>query len=222
MLAAAPAAAHDGDMRKLLTPLVAGVSGIVVSLAVCAASAPVEEAPPAVVTTPVYAGDKLVYPADYRQWIYLTTGFDMSYTFSLAKMGHHMMDNVFVNPQAWAAFQKTGTWPDKTIIVIEPRGVMDKGSINKEGHYQSQDVMGLEVHVKDEARFPGGKWAFFTFDDPARPSTMIPTDTDCYTCHAKHGAVDNTFVQFYPTLMPIASAKGTLSQAYVDEEKAKK
>jgi hypothetical protein len=26
--------------------------------------------------------------------------------------------------------------------------------------------------------------------------------------------VDTTFVQFYPTLMPIAEAKGTLSEAY--------
>jgi hypothetical protein len=29
--------------------------------------------------------------------------------------------------------------------------------------------------------------------------------------------VDNTFVQFYPTLLPIATAKGTLSAAYKAE-----
>jgi len=27
--------------------------------------------------------------------------------------------------------------------------------------------------------------------------------------HAKNGAVDETFVQFYPTLIPVAKAKGT-------------
>ena len=31
----------------------------------------------------------------------------------------------------------------------------------------------------------------------------------------KHGAVDTTFVQFYPTLMPIAEQKKTLSAAYL-------
>jgi hypothetical protein len=29
--------------------------------------------------------------------------------------------------------------------------------------------------------------------------------------------VDTTFVQFYPTLLPIAQKKGTLSDAYVKE-----
>jgi hypothetical protein len=32
--------------------------------------------------------------------------------------------------------------------------------------------------------------------------------------------VDTTFVQFYPTLLPIAKAKATLSAAYVKESAA--
>jgi len=32
----------------------------------------------------------------------------------------------------------------------------------------------------------------------------------CRTCHAKDGAVDTTFVQFYPTLAEVARRKGTL------------
>ena len=66
--------------------------------------------------------------------------------------------------------------------------------------------MGIEVHVKDEAHFPG-KWAFFGFDG-AKTTKMIPTSADFYSCHAAHAAVDTTFVQFYPTLLPIAKAKG--------------
>ena len=75
--------------------------------------------------------------------------------------------------------------------------------------------MGLEVHVKDEARFPG-KWAFFGFDD-VKTAKMTPTGAACYTCHQDHGAVDTTFVQFYPTLLPIAKGKGTLSAGYVKD-----
>jgi hypothetical protein len=41
---------------------------------------------------------------------------------------------------------------------------------------------------------------------------------DCYSCHEQHGAVDTTFVQFYPTLLPIATQKGTLSAAYKKDE----
>ena len=46
---------------------------------------------------------------------------------------------------------------------------------------------------------------------------MTPTSANCYSCHADHGAVDTTFVQFYPTLLPIAKSKDTLSAAYLKE-----
>ena len=29
----------------------------------------------------------------------------------------------------------------------------------------------------------------------------------CYSCHEQHGAVDTTFVQFYPTLIDAAKQK---------------
>jgi len=167
------------------------------------------------VNTPQYTADgQLKLPENYREWVYLSTGFDMSYSPAMS-MDHHMFDNVFVNPESYKAFQETGTWPDKTMLVLEVRGAEAKGSINQRGNYQSVGVMGAEVHVKDEARFPG-KWAFFGFDD-AKTSKMVPTEAACYSCHSQHAAVDTTFVQFYPTLLPIAKAKGTLSAGYVKE-----
>jgi len=169
---------------------------------------------------PEYSSDaRLKLPEQYRDWVYLSTGFDMSYNPAM-QMDHHMFDNVFVNPEAYKAFLQTGTWPDKTMLVLEARGARNKGSINQKGNYQSTDLMGIEVHVKDEARFPG-KWAFFGFDD-GKTAKMIPLAADCYSCHAAHAAVDTTFVQFYPTLLPIATSKGTLSTAYrkdVEERK---
>ncbi len=165
---------------------------------------------------PEYTSDaQLRLPEHYRGWIYLTTGFDMSYNPSMQMGGHHMFDNVFVNPGAYQAFLKTGTWPDKTMLVLEVRGAQGKGSINQQGNYQDGDVMGVEVHVKDEARFPG-KWAFFGFAQ-GKTAKMVPVSADCYSCHADHAAVDTTFVQFYPTLLPIATSKGTLSAAYLKE-----
>jgi hypothetical protein len=164
---------------------------------------------------PEYTGEgQLKLPEHYREWVYLTSGFDMSYAPAM-RMGHHMFDNVFVNPEAYKAFLETGTWPDRTMMVLEARGAQDKGSINKSGNYQSTQIMGLEVHVKDETRF-SGKWAFFGFDGQ-RPAKMIPTSAECYSCHAAHAAVDTTFVQFYPTLLPIAQSKGTLSSSYQKE-----
>jgi hypothetical protein len=158
---------------------------------------------------------QLNFPEHYREWVYLTSGFDMSYSAGDGMAGHHMFDNVFVNPEAYKAFLATGTWPDKTELVLEMRGAQGKGSINQKGNFQT-DVMGVEVHMKDGASFPG-KWAFFAFGDSDKTSTMIPTKADCYSCHAAHAAVDTTFTQFYPTLLPIAKSKGTLSAAYLRE-----
>ena len=164
---------------------------------------------------PEYTSDaQLKLPEHYREWVYLTSGFDMSYNPAMQMGDHHMFDNVFVNPEAYKAFLDTGTWPDKTMLVLEVRGAAGKGSINQKGNYQ-ESVMGLEVHVKDEARFPG-KWAFFGFDNE-KTAKMIPASADCYSCHAAHAAVDTTFVQFYPTLLPIAKSKGTFTAAYEKE-----
>jgi hypothetical protein len=169
-------------------------------------------------TAPVYTADgRLVFPANYREWIYLTTGMDMDYNPDPAMASHSMFDNVFVNPEAYKAFVATGTWPDKTMLVLEGRMAASKGSINKAGHFQTNDVIIRSVHLKD-ARFPGG-WAFFPLDE-GQPNKQIPKDAVCYSCHQQHAAVDTTFVQFYPTLLEIAKQKGTLSPTYVKEEAA--
>jgi len=179
---------------------------------------PVNQANPASANMPEYTADgQLKFPANYREWVYLSSGIDMSYGPG-AGMDHSMFDNVFVNPEAYKYFVANGTWPDRTMLVLEVRGAESKSAINKAGHYQGTQVMGREVHVKDESRFPG-KWAFFGFDNTAT-AKMVPTDRDCYSCHAQHTAVDTTFVQFYPTLIEIAKKKGTLSAAYVKEEVA--
>jgi hypothetical protein len=69
--------------------------------------------------------------------------------------------------------------------------------------------------LKDESR---GGWAFYEFDENPQPAKMVPRTEGCYTCHQAHGAVDTTFVQFYPTLLPLAKQKGTLSAVYLKEE----
>ena len=157
---------------------------------------------------------QLNLPENYREWVYLSTGLDMSYTPG-ANPDHHMFDNVFVNPASYKKFQETGTWPDKTMLVLEVRGAESKGSINQRGNFQTGDVMGIEVHIKDEAKFPG-KWAFFSFDN-GKVGNLFPSGAACYTCHQSHGAVDTTFVQFYPTMLSVAKSKGTLSAAYLKD-----
>jgi hypothetical protein len=163
------------------------------------------------------ADGRMNFPEHYREWVYLTSGFDMSYNPTAQAASRHVFDNVFVNPAAYRSFLKTGTWPDKTVLVLEIRGAEGKGSINQSGNYQNEEAANLELHVKDAGRFPGG-WAFFGFGK-SKVGQLIPQSATCYACHADHAAVDTTFVQFYPTLLPIAKEKGSLSATYLKEAK---
>jgi Cytochrome P460 len=179
---------------------------IVLCLGVLGAAAPDESTS----DKPQFTADnQLRRPANYRQWIFLSAGLGMSYS---AQMGdHQMFTNVFVPQWAYAEFLKSGKWPDKTTFVVEERGSETKGSIVQGGHYQTQDLMGIGVEVKDEGRFPE-KWAYFNFDESGKSATANPKAA-CWQCHEDHAAVEHSFVQFYPTLKPVARKFGTYKEA---------
>jgi cytochrome P460 len=144
-------------------------------------------------------------PKDYRQWVFLSSGINMTYGPMAGDASNPRFENVFVNPAAYAGFLKTGTWPDKTAMILEIRGSVSKVSINKDGRVQT-GVVAVEAHVKDAAR---GGWAFYGFHDNTGRGTLFPKTADCYSCHEKNGAVDTTFVQFYPTLIDPAKQHNT-------------
>jgi hypothetical protein len=161
------------------------------------------------------AGDLVRPGADYREWIYLTTGLGMNYSADHASPSDDapIFDNVFVLPAAYRAFKATGRWPDHSIFVIEPRQSVNKGSINKGGRYQGARTAWFEAAVKDTRRFPDG-WGYFVFQKEAQTAKAMGPEGHCNECHGKNAAVENTFVQFYPTLIEIARQKGTFKETH--------
>jgi hypothetical protein len=195
--------------------LLVSITAVAVAVAMLAVASHTRiSSPPARPQSPVYTfTGKLEFPVNYRQWVYLGTGPDMSYNPKATASDAPVFDNVLVDPVAWQAFQVSGTWPEQTQMLLEERGSSGKGSINQHGRYENGQVLGREMHVKDSARFDGG-WGFFSVDSDAA-AAQIPTTAACYSCHRDHAAVDTTFVQFYPTLLPIAQQRHTLSAAYI-------
>ena len=186
-------------MRRLIPAFLLAVA--------MAATVLVAASPDSTPGRPQYTGNnQLLRPSDYREWIFVSSGLGMSYS---TQPGHEMFTNVFVPQWAYQEFLKSGKWPDKTVFVVEDRGSTSKGSINKAGHYQT-DSMGIGVEVKD-ARFPD-KWAYFNFDEDAKSASANPK-AGCWTCHEDHAAVEHSFVQFYPTLKPVAKKFGTYREA---------
>ena len=166
-----------------------------------------------------YAQDgQLKFPADYRQWVFLSSGVGMTYgpIGATGRMGPPMFDNVFVNPESYSAFLKTGHWPDKTMFILEVRTSESHASINKDGNFQT-DIMGIEAEVKDSSA-KTGEWTFYGFGNPknlaAAVAKPIARDASCYSCHGTNTAVENTFVQFYPVLYDVAKQKGTLNSKF--------
>jgi hypothetical protein len=155
------------------------------------------------------AKGNLLRPADYRDWEFLSAGFGMNY--NAAAGSHDMFTNVFVQKWAYEEFLGSGKWPQKTMFVIDERGADSKASINKHGHYQT-DLMGLAVEVKDSAHNPD-TWSYYGFEPDGKTAEAMPKGNPCYSCHEAHGAVEHTFVQFYPTLKPVAQKFGTYNEA---------
>ncbi len=166
---------------------------------------------------PAYSANReLIRPADYREWMYLTSGLGMTYGPAGANGAPARFDNVFVNRESYRSFLATGRWPEKTMFVLEIRQAQANVSINNGGQTQG-NIVAIESAVKDTERFPDTTWGYFSFDGPdglRDTAAPLPTTASCYTCHRNNTAVENTFVQFYPTLMDVARRMGTVKPSY--------
>ncbi len=157
-------------------------------------------------------GADLSFPADYRDWVFLSSGLGMTYGATPTSNPAPHFTNVFVDPPAWRAFKESGRWPDGATFILEIRDSASEGSINKGGHYQTA------ISVIEASRKLDGKWQYFDFGKPdfGKPAgstaavAPLPEDARCYACHRSNGAVEWTFVQFYPAALEIAKRKGTL------------
>ena len=63
-------------------------------------------------------GDRLLRPADYREWPFLGAGLGLTYDAEPGPGAQGMrpqnFSNVFVNPSSYRHFMQTGTWKDGT------------------------------------------------------------------------------------------------------------
>ena len=165
-------------------------------------------------------GTDLKLPMDYRSWPFIGAGLGMTYDGERGTQAggaeNPRFTHAFVNPSAYAHFMQTGTWPDGTVFMLEFRASQSEGSINRSGRFATRLTF-LEAEVKD-ARFPDG-WAFYAFgpgDNLARAAKPLAGQevAPCVECHSENGAVERTFVQFYPHLLDVARAKGTLKPGH--------
>jgi len=116
------------------------------------------------------------------------------------------LHDVYAQPESVKAYQKTGRWPDGTVIVKEVRAInwddLPTGHVMYAGDRAECFVM-----VKDaKGRFKGNPhwgdgwgWALFRSADPKK-NVSTGYKTDCMGCHEVAKDTDRVFVNGYPTL----------------------
>ena len=65
------------------------------------------------------AANELMRPADFREWMFVTSGLGMTYNEVVTGVPVRTPNftNVYVNPSAYRSFAKTGQWPEKTMFM---------------------------------------------------------------------------------------------------------
>src|SRR5262249_3075277 len=185
----------------VLTIAVFGVGASCISLNRADASQGLQK-----MTQPRYAeGKQLMFPEDYHSWVFVGASIGLGYTESARDAGPGAFHHVYMQPEAYAHYQRTGQFPEKTILVMEVYKPEQKVSINKQGYFEG-DRAGVEVALKDHEKFEEG-WAYFDFGNGRKRSAAAFPKNACWSCHNQHGADDNVFTQFYPILTELKPPK---------------
>jgi hypothetical protein len=161
----------------------------------------------------------LEVPRDFRTWIFVGANLSPEYKSKAAdgKAPEQAADqktlrkddafhNIYINPEAYDAFARTGTFPDPTMLMMEVFHAEEKdaGGVLSSGRFEGK-MISLSAAVKDSNRPGGGvPWAYYSFERDKRSGAFKPAeafpDASCYDCHLKHASKDNVWVQFYPAL----------------------
>ena len=162
---------------------------------------------------PEWTGDgQLVLPTGYHGWVFLGSPLT-PHALNDGKAGFPEYHNVYIHPDAYAAYRRTGDFPEGTILLKELQ--LTKAGAFKDGSrteasgrgYFPAERNGIDISVKDSKRFGDTNgWGFFNFGHHAPPyaktAAAAPKEA-CAGCHIAN--TDNmVFMDFY---RPILDAK---------------
>jgi hypothetical protein len=148
------------------------------------------------------ADGKLKQPVGYRKWVYIgevVTPNDLNDGEATFPEFH----SVYVDPESFAHYEKTGEFRDGTVLIKELSSVGSKKASSGNGYFQGE-FTGLEAAIKDSKRFKDepGHWAYFTFGHkyPLKKEASKNPASACNLCHQNNAKTDWTFSQYYPVL----------------------
>jgi hypothetical protein len=184
-----------------------GITGL--SYLLVRVAAPAAAAPPAAGAAVVEftADGKLKQPVGYRTWVYVgevITPNDMND----GEASFPEFHSVYMDPESFADYEKTGKFRDGTVLVKELSSVGSKKAPSGNGYFQGE-FTGLEATIKDSKRFKDepGNWAYFSFGHKYPLKTEVSKNSvgACNKCHDDNASkTDFVFSKYYPVLRAAA------------------
>jgi hypothetical protein len=188
----------------VVVAVVAGLSYVLTGAAVPPASAqPKAPAAPVEFT----ADGKLKQPpVGYRKWVYIGTPLTPN-DLNGGDAPFPEFHAVYMDPESFAHYEKTGQFRDGTVLVKELLSVGSKKATSGNGYFMGE-FTGLEVSIKDSKRFKDepGHWAYFSFGHKYPLKAEVPKNAvaSCNQCHQDSAKTDWVFSQYYPVLRAAA------------------
>ncbi len=153
-------------------------------------------------------------PDMFRKWIYVGTPLTPN-DMNDGEASFPEFHAVYMDPISFAHFEKTGVYPDGTVIVKELSSVGSKDATSGKGYFMG-DFTGLEMTIKDSVRYKDepGKWGYYSFGHkyPLKAEAAMNKAASCNACHEKNVShpqnlsKDWTFEQYYPVLRAARAA----------------
>ena len=200
-------------MKHAMTPVLAALLGGLIAAAGPALAGDY----PDVEVGPGFTDEgKLRLPVDFRRWVFIGAPLT-PHALNGEAAGFPEFHNVYVEPAALDHYQRTGNWPEGTMMVKElqltqERQFDDGSRLESSGRgYFPGTPNGMDVSVKDSRRFPESRgWGFFNFGHHAPPYAATASEApveECAGCHIANAHEDMVFTGFYRQLEPLTLPK---------------
>ncbi len=156
--------------------------------------------------TPEFTADgqlKVPKLGSWRNWPFLGTPVtpnDMNKGEAPFPEFHH----VYMEPSAFAHYEKTGVFPEGTVITKELVTVGTKKASSGRGYFEGE-FNGFEIAHKSKKLYPKepGNWAYYSFGHHAPPyeaTAKAQPTANCAACHETLADEDMVFTQYYTNL----------------------
>ncbi len=149
------------------------------------------------------ADGELIRPAGWREWVFVGSPLTPN-SQNGGEAPFPEFHTVYIDPESWAHWKRTGTFREGTMFAKELTLVGDTAATSGIGFFNGEQ-QGFEIAHKDSSRYSEDTdgWAYYTFGhkpEPYADSTAAMPTAACAACHTAAAADDMVFTQYYPIL----------------------